>query len=224
MMPKKILYLLAFLSIIWLAPLQAEEIQKLTFDIGGGVSAPLNPIARYVGTSGNFVTGAGVNLNKNNSIEGDFMWSGLPPNLTNFHPLLLPRGSMNLFTLTANYRYHLDNIGGSMFGAYLIGGGGWYYRHFSINKNFIVPPNTVCQPVWFWWGYGCDSSGFVASAEIASGGNSAGGVDAGAGFTVKIGNKGWKFYTEARYNYAWSRGIARIPTTLIPVTLGIRYN
>jgi hypothetical protein len=49
-------------------------------------------------------------------------------------------------------------------------------------------------------------------------------VDAGAGFTVKIGNKGWKFYTEARYNYAWSRGVARIPTTLIPVTLGIRYN
>ena len=32
-MPKKILYLLAFLSIIWLAPLQAEELQKLTFDI-----------------------------------------------------------------------------------------------------------------------------------------------------------------------------------------------
>jgi hypothetical protein len=223
-MSKKILMAVGFLSAVWLTSLQAEELQALTFSIGGGISAPLNPTARYVGVSGNFVTSAGVNINKNSSIEGNYMWSGLPPNLTVLHPVLAPRGSMNLNSLTANYRYHMDSIGGSRFGAYVIGGGGWYYRHFSVNKNFIVPPNTVCQPIYFWWGYGCDTNGFVDSATIASGGTSAGGLDAGVGFTVKIGHKGWKFYTESRYNYVWTKGLAGIPTTLIPVTFGIRLN
>jgi hypothetical protein len=223
-MSKKLLSYIVALSTVWLVPLEAEEPQLFNFNIGGGISAPVNPIAKYVGVSGNFVSGAGVNINKNNSIEGDFMWSGLPPNLTVIHPVLAPSGHMNLYSLTANYRYHLDSIGGSVFGAYIIGGGGWYYRHFSVDKNFIVPPNTVCQPIYYWWGYGCTTDGFVYSATVASGGNSAGGLDAGVGFTIKIGTKGWKFYTESRYNYAWSKGLAHIPTSLIPVTFGLRFN
>jgi len=223
-MSKRIVLFVGLLSVVRWMPLEAEELEKLTFAIGGGVSAPLNPTARFVGVSGNFVTGVGVNMNKNNSIEGDFMWSGLPPNLTVIHPVLVPQGSMNLFSLSANYRYHVDSIGGSLLGAYLNGGGGWYYRHFNVDKSFVVPPNTVCQPVYFWWGYGCDPSGFVDTTSVASGGNSAGGLNAGIGLTVKLGHNGWKFYTESRYTYAWNKGLARIPTTLIPVTLGIRFN
>src|SRR5690242_6313281 len=107
-MSKKLFSYIVALSTVWLVPLEAEELQLFNFNIGGGISAPLNPIARFVGVSGNFVSGAGVNLNKHSSIEGDFMWSGLPPNLTAIHPVLAPRGSMNLYSLTANYRYHLD--------------------------------------------------------------------------------------------------------------------
>jgi hypothetical protein len=199
---------------------EADELEALTFAIGGGVSAPLNPTARYVGTSGNFVTGVGVNMNKHSSLEGDFMWSGLPPNLFVIHPVLAPTGHMNLFALSANYRYHVDRIRGSLLGAYLIGGGGWYYRHFTVDKNFIVPPATPCLPIYMWWGYGCDA-GFVYTATVASKGNSAGGLNAGVGFTIRLGDKGWKFYTESRYTYAWSN---RIPTTLIPVTFGLRFN
>ena len=220
-MSKRTMFLVGFLSAVWLIPVRAQELQMLTFAIGGGVSAPLNPTAKYVGVSGNFVTGAGVNINKNNSIEGDFMWSGLPPSFSVLHPINAPSGSINLYTLTGNYRYHLDSIGGSIFGAYLIGGGGWYYRYSSISKNYVVPPQTVCEPIYYWWGYGCDTSGYVYSATVAYKGTSAGGVNAGAGFTIKLGDKGWKFYTESRYTYAWSN---RIPTTLMPVTFGLRYN
>ena len=66
--------------------------------------------------------------------------------------------------------------------------------------------------------------GFVYSATVASGGASAGGVNAGPGMTVKIGEKGWKFFTEVRYTYAWSRGLASIPAALVPVTFEIRFN
>jgi hypothetical protein len=135
---------------------------------------------------------------------------------------------MNLFSLTEDYRYHTDSFDGFRFGAYVIGGGGWYYRHFTVSQNFIrimqSNSNTPCQPIFFWWGFGCTTGGFVYSATVASGGNSGGGVNAGLGMTIKIGAKGGKFFTEARYTYAWSRGLARIPTTLVPVTLGIRFN
>ncbi|HWB85993.1 MAG TPA: outer membrane beta-barrel protein [Bryobacteraceae bacterium] len=202
-------------------PVHGQDYSKLNFNIGGGVSTPLNPTGSFAGVSGNFAVGAGYNIDKRHSVIGEFMWSGLPPNRFALQPINAPFGNVNLYTLTANYRYHLDKIGGSAFGAYVIAGGGWYFRHASIDKNYVVPPNTVCEPVFTWWGFVCDSGGFVVTQTIASKGASAGGVNAGVGFTIRIGDSGWKFYTESRYHYAWTN---RTPTTLIPVTFGIRLN
>ena len=88
-------------------------------------------------------------------------------------------------------------------------------------KIIVVPPNTVCQPIYGWWGYGCDPSGFVFTQSVASKGTSVGGVNGGVGFTISLGDSPWKFYTESRYHYAFNAGI---PSTLIPVTFGIRLN
>ena len=60
--------------------------------------------------------------------------------------------------MTADYKYRSGF--GKTFGYYLIAGGGWYYRHSSISKSTFIPTNTVCQPIWFWYGYTC-SDGFV---------------------------------------------------------------
>jgi hypothetical protein len=198
-----------------------DELKNLNFNVGGGLSMPVNPTARYFGVNGNVVSGVGANFNNHNSIEGDFMWSGLSPSISLVHPITRPTGHVNVFALTGNYRFHIDNIAESAFGVYIVGGGGWYFRHTSIDKNFLVPPATVCQPIYNWWGFACDSSGFVQSVTIASHGTSAGGLNAGAGFTVKVGDMGWKFFVESRYNYAWS---AFIPTTLVPVSFGFRFN
>jgi hypothetical protein len=51
--------------------------------------------------------------------------------------------------------------------------------------------------------------------------NERGGLNGGVGFTVRLGDKGWKFYTESRYHYAFH---PRIPNTLVLVTFGIAYN
>jgi len=198
----------------------AQDFSRFNFNIGGGPSAPINPTARYVGLSGNFNIGAGYNINKKNSITGEFLWVGLPSNL-DFHPIDAPSIDMNLYSLAVNYRYHADSIRGSHFGLYALGGGGWYYRHASLDRNIIVPPSTVCTPIYFWWGYGCDPGGYVISEQIASRGNSAGGVNAGVGFTVRLTDSGLKFYVESRYHYAWT---SRVPTTFAPVTFGFRFN
>jgi hypothetical protein len=217
----KIALSLGLLGAACILPLRADDFSKLNFNIGGGISTPLSPTSNYVGVSGNFVAGAGYNINKRNSIIGEFMWSGLPPNFSILHPVNAPFGNVNLYTLTANYRHSVDRIGHSPFGVYVIAGGGWYYRYASVDKNYVVPPGTVCQPIWTWWGYGCDPDGFVYTATVAYRGLSAGGLNGGTGFTIRLSDSGWKFYTEARYHYAFH---SFVPTTLIPVTFGIRFN
>ena len=220
-MYRKLLTIFALLNLAAVAPMQAQNFSRLSFGMGGGVSTPLNPTGQYVGVSGNFATDIGYNIDKKNTIFGQFMWNGLPPNLFVLHPIKAPFGSVNLYSLTANYRHHIDSIKGSPFGAYGTIGGGWYYRYANIDKNYVVPPLTACLPIYTWWGYACDASGYVYSETVAYKGNSAGGVNGGAGFTIRFGDSNWKFYTESRYIYAWS---SRIRTTLIPVTFGIRFN
>jgi hypothetical protein len=219
-MSQKSLVVAVLLAASGVVPVYAEDFGKFAFNIGGGVSTPLNPTAQYVGISGNFTTGAGYNIDKHNSIIGEFMWAGLPPNVTSIHPVNAPFGKVNLYSLTTNYRYKLDNIGGSIFGVYAIAGGGWYYRNIAIDKNYVIGDNVPCQPVYTWWGYSCAPNNYVYTATIASKGVSAGGVNAGAGFTIRLTDSGLKFYVESRYHYAFSN----IPSTLVPVTFGFRFN
>jgi len=218
-MTERILVAIGLLGAVWSIPLQGQT--HLAFNIGGGISTPLNPTGAYTGVSGNFNIGAGYGLNKKNSITGEFLWSGLPTDVTNLHPINAPTGSIDLYSLTVNYRHHIDSIHGSPFGVYAITGGGWYYRYARIDKTYTVPPNTVCQPIYGWWGYGCDPGGYVYTQSIATRGTSSGGLNGGVGFTIRLADSGWKFYTEARYHYAFSD---RVSTTLIPVTFGLRYN
>ena len=51
-MRKRILFFLGFLISAWSIRVQAQEPSRLTFSVGGGVSAPLN---QNVGVSGNFI-------------------------------------------------------------------------------------------------------------------------------------------------------------------------
>ena len=113
MKPQNIL-ILAFFAIVSAVPLCAQD--ALTFHMGGGISTPLNPTGQYAGTSGNFVAGAGLQLNKRSAVVAEFMWSGLPSNLFVLHPVNAPFGSINLYTLTANYRYSFERIHGSRYG------------------------------------------------------------------------------------------------------------
>jgi hypothetical protein len=153
-MVKRILVSIALVCAVWTTTGYGQN--KLALNVGGGISTPLNPTGAYTGISGNFNMGAGYALNKKNSITGEFMWSGLPGDLTAIHPVNTPTGSINLYSLTVNYRHHVDSIKGSPFGLYAIGGGGWYYRYASIDKSVAVAPVTPCLPIYAWWGYGCD--------------------------------------------------------------------
>ncbi len=219
-MPGKLRITAILLSAMGALPVCGQDFSKLNFNIGGGMTAPLNPTANYIELSGNFTFGAGYNVNKHHSFSGEFMWNGLRPSLFD-SPFNGPFGHINLYSITANYRYHHDRIKGSVFGLYVLGGGGWYYRTIDIDKTFVVDPVTPCLPIFVWWGLGCDTDGFVFTQNILSRNDSAGGVNAGTGFTIRLSDSGWKFYVESRYHYAWHR---RVPTTFVPVVFGFRFN
>jgi hypothetical protein len=217
---RKLFVCLGFVGAAWVVPLPAQDYSKFAFNMGGGITTPLNPTGAYAGISGNFVIGAGYNMNKSNAIIGEFMYSGLPSNLGVIQPVKLPTSSINLYSLTINYRHQVDRINGSAFGLYFMGGGGWYQRYITIDKNYTVPAAVPCSANWYWYGYSCVDD-YVYSETVAKKGVSAGGFNGGIGFTIRLSDSNLRFFTEARYHYAFSE---RVPTTIVPVTFGIRYN
>ena len=203
--------------------LQAQEESKLNTSLGVGVTAPLNPTARYAGVSVNTVVGAGYNFNKHHSLIGEFMYSNLPPTRDAIHPISLVTqvnglsGSGSLFTLTGNYRYSVKR---KVIGAYFIGGGGLYYRLAELSKPIVVGTGTVCGTSWQWWGYTC-VNGYVSQDEtLVSTGSAAFGGNAGVGITFRVSEEGYRVFVESRYHYAPNKNIT---TQLITITVGIRW-
>jgi len=196
---------------------------RLNTNLGMGVSVPLNPTARLVGSSVNVVVGAGYNFNRHSSFVGQFMWNGLPANKDALRPIWVVAkardisGSSNLFALTANYRLQKQ---GHVFGAYAIGGGGLYYRRASLSREVVVGTGTVCSPTWLYWGFTCVSGVVSQDQTLISAGSSAFGGNGGAGFTIRINDEGYKFYVESRYHYAPTKNLS---TQLMTVTLGFAW-
>lgn len=216
--------LLALAGGVASVPAYAQDYHDFNIHMGGGIGVPLAKTADFAGIGGVFQIGGGPNLNAHSSIVGEFMWQGLPATpsvLAVVNPLVTNGNnvstSTNLYALTANYMYH---VSGNRYGFYLIGGGGWYYRHIALN-NVTVAPGTVCEPALDWLGFTCQAGVVSTSNTVASKGVSSGGVNGGIGVTIKLGSSGLKYFMEARYHYSPQGG--RISTQTIPVTFGIRW-
>jgi len=232
---KRLFIIVALLTLFGDFPLRSQDFSKVNLHIGGGIGTPTGETGQFAGLSGTFQIGAGPNLSIHNSLVGEFMWQGLPPTNDTLAAVVNPLcggnvtlscaatlsqnfgTSSNLYVTTANYMYHRE---GQIYGFYLIGGGGWYYRRLEL-LNYTVVPGTVCEPAWDWWGYSCQA-GFVNNTNtLAVKGVSSGGVNAGGGLTIKLTGSGLRLYMEARYHYSPQGG--RVSTHIVPVTFGIRW-
>jgi hypothetical protein len=109
---------------------------------------------------------------------------------------------------------------GKVFGAYLITGGGLYYRIAELSKPIEVGTGTPCSPAWQWWGYACASGNVSQDKNLISSSSSALGWNAGFGITVRVSEDGYKLFVEYRYHYAPNK---QIETRLITITFGIRW-
>jgi hypothetical protein len=131
------------------------------------------------------------------------MWNWLYPTDAALQPIRVALQSPNisghgdLFALTANYKFEQR---GKLFGAYFIGGGGWYRRPTSLTTQIPAGTSIACDPGWVWWGYNCSSGIVTTNLTIAHSGSNAFGANAGIGFTVRVGEAPYRFYVESRYH------------------------
>jgi hypothetical protein len=196
---------------------------RINVNVGGIITAPLNPSARFVNIGWGLTTGTGYNLGRGHALIGEFMWNKLYPTATAVEPVestfQSPRiaAYTNLFALTGNYRYELH---GRAHGIYLIGGGGWYHRNASVKEHPPIGPSVPCDPAWLWWGYTCKSGVVTTGFAVPRYASNTLGVNGGIGVTIQTHESPYRFYVETRYHYAPSK---LFNTQVIDITIGFRY-
>jgi hypothetical protein len=216
---------------------------KYTFYIGGGFTLPVGGSHNYWTTSYNIQAGAGRNFNKTFGVNVEFDWANFGYQTATLNRLLA------IYNSTCVGGCGLNQLGGSghdwsftldpvmnfyssdTFGAYAIGGGGFYHK----TANFTIPSiGQYCDPF-----YGCIT--YQANQTIDKYTSNAFGVNAGLGMTYKFSRfAGERFYVEARYVYTFNsprpfsygdvngNNFNVFPqnsakTGFIPVTFGVRF-
>jgi hypothetical protein len=169
------------------------------------------------------VAGAGYNFNRRNALVGEIMWDrfyvgegALAPLRTVAQAAGLD-GKASLIALTGNYRYELRGNSG---GVYFIAGGGGYFRHTSLSTEVASGVGTTCDPSWLWWGYSCTTGVVDVNQTITSKTIAALGVNAGVGFTARVGEPPYRLYVESRYHYVPHKDLN---SQFVILTFGIRF-
>jgi Outer membrane protein beta-barrel domain len=195
-----------------LASAHAQDYSKLLFNVGGGVGFPQGDLSSFVDNGGNFVIGGGYNFTRYFGVDSEFMWQDLPINSRVKQLLQTPGASARQYSWTFNPILHFPIR--HKFGAYVIGGGGWYHRSGETTTPGV---GVICDPYWSWW-FGCT----IGSVNIITGSRSANafGGNIGGGLTYRLGEGHVKLYTEIRYHHA---SYKKVSTNILPLTFGIRW-
>lgn len=199
------------------------EDSKLNTNLALTITAPLNPMAKFVNVGGGFVAGAGYNISKSHAFVGEFMWNRMGASDAALRPVRVALGTTdvnghgNIFALTGNYRLELR---GKTTGVYFIAGGGWYRRSASLSTHVATGSSVECEPAWLWWGFECTQGTVISNQTFVSSTSDVLGANAGMGVTFKVAEPRYRFYIEARYHYAPTKNVK---TELIPITVGIRF-
>jgi Outer membrane protein beta-barrel domain len=197
---------------------------RINSNVAMVLNMPVSSTAQATGIGWGAVGGVGYNFNQRNAVIGEFLWNRMYPSggvLQQLQTAPSPASSLNantnLYALTGNYRYEMR---GRLLGTYLIGGGGWYFRKNWLSREITAGPGTACTPAWLWWGFTCTSGTVAANQTLATSTTNAWGMNAGVGFTVRVGKGPYRLYTEGRYYYAPTKNIS---TEFLAVSVGIRY-
>jgi opacity protein-like surface antigen len=191
----------------------AQDDHKFTFDVGGGYSPLVGDMSSRLNNGWNIVVGGGYNFTSHFSGTVEYMYNGYGVSRRTLEEAQVPAGNSHMWSITANPKLRLMPI--SKLDPYLVGGVGYYRRTVEFTRPAIVP-------VFFFDPFFGTFYNTLVLANQVLGDITRGGIggSAGAGFDIKIGDSGLKFFSEARYHYA---STGRIPTRMVPVTFGIRW-
>jgi hypothetical protein len=192
---------------------------RLAFEAGGGVNAPIGNDIPFITWGGNFTVGGGLRLSQHLSglVEFQFIDDKLPGGL--IADAGAQGGNAHIWSLTLAPVY--DVFPKRKNDMYVTGGGGFYRKV----TNFTDPEEVeFCN-------YFCEPG--IENVTVSHFSSNQGGANLGIGFTHKIGSTDMgsdgtmKVFAEARYLWIDTppigdeNGLGR--TELLPVTVGLRW-
>ena len=206
---------LAFASIGLLGAclVNAQEVQRFTFNAGGGFTMPAGNTARFLDTGWNAGVGAGVNWNNYFATLIQFQYNDMNINGSNLAAIGVPGGDVAFWSVTLDPKIHLAPK--SHVDVYLVGGGGLYSRR----QEFTAPTTAIVPGFDPFFGFG--EFAVPATEVLSSDTIYKPGFNVGAG--VAFGTK-WhaKFFAEARWHHMFLSD-AVTHNDYIPVTFGVTF-
>jgi hypothetical protein len=209
---RKLYFILAFACFSVAATAQTSRINGF---IGAGFTEPVKDIGTRLDMGWNVAAGAGVNLHRNLGVNLDFMFNDNPINRATLDNQQVPDGTVRVWGFTVDPIIHFNGSSEARTDFYLTGGGGIYHRTVEFTQPAVTTV-TVFDP-FFGVIY---PANIGVNQVIASRSNYKGGLDIGGGVSYRIGSSRAKLFAEARYHHIYTRDT---PTTLLPVTFGIRW-
>ena len=192
--------------------LGAQEVQRFSFDVGGGFTQPVGNTGRHLDEGWNIRGGAGFNFSQyvGLMIQADYNRFGI--NGSTLEGAGFPDGNVSIFSATLNPIVHLTPR--SHFDVYLIGGGGLYRRSQEFTQPGVVAI-TAFDPFFGFYRAAVPTTQVLSSYTVNKPG-----VNGGAG--IALGSK-WhgKFFAEARYHRIFMSNY--LHTDYIPVSFGFRW-
>ena len=205
-------WLLLAASLFCLAGASQAQEHHFTVNVGGGYTPVAGRIGHSLDNGFNVFFGAGYAFSSHfeANIEGGYNGFGLTRGLIDASGA--PGGNAHVWSVTVDPKLRLGRE--RTVDPYVVGGVGYYWRTINFTQPTVVPI-TVFDPFFgFVTGLAPATQTLSSFTEGGVGGN------LGAGFDMKLGSRGMRFFTEARYHYA---DTGRMPTRMVPITVGIRW-
>jgi hypothetical protein len=196
--------------------LSAQGLDRLSFNVGGGLSEPVLSTAKNINYGTNLQGGVGVNFSPHLGAMIETEYDSFTVTKSALSTLGVPNGfpsgrvHTRSFTLQPIWHFHPKGT----WDVYATGGGGFYERSQQLTAS------TVANATGYNPFFGFNTPGSPASEIALSYTVVKPGVDIGAGVSLKIK---WRFklYAEAKYNYAFMGSLGHM--NYLPVSTGVRW-
>jgi opacity protein-like surface antigen len=204
--------ILALLALTANARAQDND-HRFTLQGGVGASPLVGGISDRLDNGWHITVGGGYNFTHRFSATLDYTYNGYGVSKGVLNEAQVPDGNAHMWSLTVNPRLQLTH--NDKFNPYVVGGVGYYRRTVKFTQPTLV--QILLFDPFFGGFFNTVIQADQVIGEITQDGI---GGSAGAGFDIKLGASGAKFFTEARYHYA---DTGHVPTRMIPLTVGVRW-
>ena len=196
--------------------LSAQVLDRLSFNVGGGLAEPVLNTAKNINYGTNLQGGVGVNFSPRLGAMIETEYDSFTITRSALSTLGVPNGfpggkvHVRSFALQPIWHFHPNGI----WDVYATGGAGFYERTQQLTASSVANA-TGSNPF-----FGFNTPGSPASEVALSYTVVKPGVDIGAGISLKVK---WrlKLYAEVKYNHAFMGSLGHM--NYLPVSMGVRW-